>query len=334
MALLARLFAFRMPSLVSSFSAAFLFVFLPLCLILMALLPSRAKKYGLLLLSIGFSWLIGGPLVLWLLFSVALAFGFGLWLESVRKKQEAALKETPKEQKKEVKRRWLKRSRRILALGLFLDLGALIGLKYTPFILENVNRLSQAIGGRALVSLPHILIPLGISFYSMQCAAYLFDVYRGSISADRNPFRLALFMTYFPQIAEGPICRYQQTAQALWNIGPIRFENLTHGLQRILYGMMKKLVVADRLNPFVSAVFTDYASYPGGVAALGALAYTVQLYMDFSGAMDVALGLSQILGVTLPENFRRPFFSRSVSEFWTAGISAWGPGSGIICFIL
>jgi predicted membrane protein involved in D-alanine export len=125
-----------------------------------------------------------------------------------------------------------------------------------------------------------------------------------------------LFMSFFPQIVEGPICRYGQTANQLWNVKQIEFENLKLGAVRILFGLMKKLVIADRLNPMIKQIFSHYDDYQGGIIALGAIAYTIQLYCDFSGTMDAVMGVAQIFGITMPENFERPFFSKSISEFW------------------
>ena len=144
----------------------------------------------------------------------------------------------------------------------------------------------------------------------------MIDVYRGMLKADNNIFRLALFMSFFPQIVEGPICRYEQTANQLWNVSKIEHSNLVQGSQRILYGMMKKIVVADRLNPLIQEVFTNFGQYDGGIIALSAVCYTIQLYMEFSGTMDAVIGTAQIFGVTLPENFSRPFFSKTISDFW------------------
>ena len=123
-------------------------------------------------------------------------------------------------------------------------------------------------------------------------------------------------MSFFPQIMEGPICRYGDTAHQLWAVPPIRWENFLFGVQRILFGLMKKVVVADRLNLFIRQVFSGYAEYDGFVIAVAVVCYTIQLYMDFSGTMDLVMGSGQIFGVTLPENFRRPFFSRNIAEFW------------------
>ena len=150
----------------------------------------------------------------------------------------------------------------------------------------------------------------------MQAVAYIFDVYRRKIPADRNLLRLALFMGFFPQIMEGPICRYSETAEQLWAAPMLRYQNLTFGLQRILFGLMKKIVIADRLNLLIKNIFTGYESYDGFVIAVAAVCYTIQLYMDFSGAMDLVIGSGQIFGMKLPENFQRPFFSKTISEFW------------------
>ena len=147
-------------------------------------------------------------------------------------------------------------------------------------------------------------MPIGISFFTLQSLSYLFDVHRETIKPDENIFRLALFISFFPQIVEGPICRYSQTAQQLWDVKQIEFTNLTHGTQRIIYGLMKKLVIADRLNPIVKTVFKNYSEYDGGIIAIAAICYTVQLYMDFSGTMDAVMGIAEIFGVKMPENFQ------------------------------
>lgn len=115
---------------------------------------------------------------------------------------------------------------------------------------------------------------------------------------------------------EGPICRYQQTAQQLWEAPPLRYQNLMLGLQRMSYGLLKKILVADRLNLFIKTVFDHYEDYDGLVIAVAAVCYTIQLYMDFSGTMDLAVGAGRIFGFHIPENFQRPFFSRSIPEFW------------------
>lgn len=309
--ILSLLQAGKHTDLTSFFSTAFLGFYLPLCLIFYALVPRKLKKYALLLESLSFFWLISGNRIVWLLGTVLIVWGCGLWMDAVLKKRDAELAAAERPRRKEIKRRYQGKLRWILALGALANLGVLLTLKYAGFALRNVN----ALFGLTL-NVPKYLMPIGISFYTLQAIAYLFDVYHEKISADRNLLRVALFLSFFPQIVEGPICRYSETADRLWNCEPIRYENLTAGLQRLLFGLMKKLVVADRLNTFVKAVFADSGSFSGGVIGLAALCYTVQLYMDFSGSMDAVVGVGQIFGISMPENFRRPFFSRTISEFW------------------
>lgn len=300
------------PQLTSFFSLHYLLLFFPAALLFYSLTPGKGKRYALLLVSLGFFFLISGWRVLYLLATTLSAWGFGLWLDRLQEAKKAAVKAADRSERKAIKARYQTKSRLVLGLAALGHIGGLLVLKYTGFFLENVN----VVLGLSL-PIPAFVLPIGISFFTLQAFSYLFDVYRGSIPADRNILRLALFVSFFPQIVEGPICRYGQTAQALWEVGPIRRENLVSGLERFLYGMMKKLVVADRLNAFIEAVFTDYAQLQGGLIAIAAVCYTLQLYMDFSGAMDAVVGIGRIFGVTMPENFRRPFFSRSVSEFWT-----------------
>ena len=203
-----------------------------------------------------------------------------------------------------------------MAFAVILHVGLLFVLKYSPFVTTNINLLFSLCGTSFNLNVPSFLIPIGISFYTLQAVSYLFDVYRKIIPADKNLGRLALYMSFFPQLMEGPICRYSDTAEALWDSKPIKFENFISGSQRIIFGFMKKLIVADRLNLFIDEVFTGYENYDGLVIALAAVFYTFQLYCDFSGTIDVALGSAEIFGIKLPENFRRPFFSTTISEFW------------------
>lgn len=312
MGIIQRLASGFWPGLTAFSSVEYLAFFLPAAIIGYSLTPRKLKPYVLFLGSVGFFVLISGSLVVYLLLTVLSAWGFGLWLSYIHTKKSAAVKAAEKSQRKAIRQQYLHKTRMVLGLAAALHIGVLLVLKYSGFFMENVN----AITGSEY-PIPKLALPIGISFFTLQAVSYLYDVYRETIPADRNPFRIGLFLSFFPQIVEGPICRYSQTAHQLWNAGTITYHNLTFGLQRILYGLMKKLVVADRLNTFVTSVFTDYNTLPGGVIALGAVCYTVQLYMDFSGAMDAVAGTAQIFGIIMPENFQRPFFSKTISEFWT-----------------
>lgn len=305
-----------MLSFSSYFSPGYLGLYLPAAIFLYAVAGRWGRRAVLLLFSYGCFWAISGKLLAYLLVSTLSIHHFGLWLSDHQTRTGQALEAAPKEERRAIRARAQTRQRQILALGLGIQFGILAVLKYSPFALANVNSLFQALHLPFTLRVPHFLLPIGISFYTMQAAAYLFDVYRQKIPADRNLFRLALFLGFFPQIMEGPICRYDQTACQIWEAPPIQYHNFILGLQRIGYGLMKKMILADRLNLLIKNVFDHYENYDGLVIAVAAVCYTIQLYMDFSGTMDLALGAGQIFGVSLPENFRQPFFSRSIPEFW------------------
>ena len=300
----------------SYFSMDYLMFFLPVVIVIYCILSDRFKKYFLIVASYAFFWMISGKLVVYLALSTLFIHYFGLWLDRFHKEEKECLSHTEKEDKKTVKAHFLLRKRKVLGFAAALHIGMLLVLKYSGFFTENMNAVFSVLGVPVELVIPHYVMPIGISFFTMQAVSYVFDVYRGTLKADDNIMRLALFMSFFPQIVEGPICRYEQTADQLWNVSKIEHKNLVFGLQRILFGMMKKNVIADRLNPLIKEVFTNFLNYDGGIVAIAAVCYTIQLYMEFSGTMDAVIGTAQIFGVTLPENFARPFFSKTISDFW------------------
>lgn len=167
---------------------------------------------------------------------------------------------------------------------------------------------------RALHSLKNTLLPLGLSFYALQAMGYVLDVSRGRETAEKNPLRMVLILAYFPALVQGPISRYGTLAPRVWEHHPFDKRKVTFGVQRMLWGGFKKLVIADRIAPAVAALRGgDYGNV--SLIVLSTL-YGIQIYGDFTGGMDIALGLSEALGIALPENFRCPFFSGSISEFW------------------
>lgn len=304
-----------MLSISTYYSLSFL-VLLLITVVLYSLVPQKFKRWVLLIFSYIFFYAISGKLLLYLLFSTLSVHHLGLWLNDSQKECSEKTKGLEKEEKKKINALYTKKQRGIMAFAIILHVGLLFVLKYSPFVTTNINLLFSLCGTSFNLNVPSFLIPIGISFYTLQAVSYLFDVYRKIIPADKNLGRLALYMSFFPQLMEGPICRYSDTAEALWDSKPIKFENFISGSQRIIFGFMKKLIVADRLNLFIDEVFTGYENYDGLVIALAAVFYTFQLYCDFSGTIDVALGSAEIFGIKLPENFRRPFFSTTISEFW------------------
>lgn len=306
----------KFAELTSYFSMDYLMFFLPVVILIYSILGIRQKKYFLLFVGYLFFALISGGLVIYLLLTTLCMFGLGQWIERLHVEEKEVLGIVEKEQKKAVKAKYLHRKRLVLGFAAVLHIGLLLVLKYSGFFMENVNAVFAVLKVPVQVDIPHFVMPIGISFFTMQAVSYMFDVYRGTIKAEKNVFKLALFISFFPQIVEGPICRYEQTAGQLWNVGKIEHKNLVFGLQRILFGMMKKTVIADRLNPLIKEAFTNFANYDGGIVALAAVCYTIQLYMEFSGTMDAVIGSAQIFGIILPENFARPFFSKTIPDFW------------------
>lgn len=305
-----------MSAVSSYFSLAYLAVFLPGSVALYAVFRQRGRRLVLLAASYIFFWSASSGLAVYMALATFTIHYAGLWLSDLQRSADDALKDLPREERQPARAAYIGKQRMVVALSSGILLGILVTLKYSRFFATNINSLLGLLNLPFSLKIPGFILPIGISFYTLQALGYVFDVYRRKIQADRNLLRLALWMSFFPQIIEGPICRYSETASSLWDVRPIKFDNLVYGLERILYGVMKKLVVADRLNLFIRNVFTDWPSHDGLVIAVAAICYTIQLYMDFSGAMDMALGSAEVFGVYLPENFRRPFFSRSISEFW------------------
>ena len=218
-----------------------------------------------------------------------------------------------KEARKAYKAKAKKRRFGVLLCGLVLNFGILAVLKYTAFAVFNLNSALTAFGAEPL-GIPDLLLPMGISFYIFQTMGYLIDVYRGKTQAEENFFRLALFVSFFPQLVQGPISRHGDLAAQLYAPHAFDARGFTYGLQRILWGYFKKLVIADRIAVAVGALKAP--EYTGVGFFILTVFYAVQIYADFTGGIDVTVGLSQTLGITLPENFIRPYFSKNIAEYW------------------
>ena len=297
-------------------SFAYLFLFLPVVLLVYHLMPEKKRPCVLLAASYVFFWLISGKLLLFLLFTTASVYYIGKRLDKEGEKRDALLKTVPREEKKVIRQTCQKKQRKWLALGILLQLGILLTIKYSGFFVENINQLLKWQEIEPFIKVPKFVMPIGISFYTLQAFSYLTDVYRGIIRAEQKLSRLALYMSFFPSLMEGPICRYRDMADQLSAGKKITYHQLTYGVQRILYGMIKKVVIADRLNPLVQELFDSGTVYDGGLMFVALFAFTCQEYMEFSGTIDVVIGSAQIFGIKMAENFERPFFSRTISEFW------------------
>lgn len=277
------------------------------------ILPKKIRWTALLAASYAF-YLISSPKTLvFMVFTTIVTFLGGLYIGKKNKKHKAYLakhgQEMSRDQKKVLKASVQKKKKRMVFLVLLLNFGVLAMVKYFRYYIE-------ALGFAELGFDLGILIPLGISFYTFQSVAYIIDLYRNKFDADRNIFKFALFLSFFPLLIQGPISRYDQLAGQLYEGHSFSYRNLTFGAQLILWGFFKKLVIADRAGIFVSAVFDNYTEYEGLYIVIALLMYSIQIYGDFSGGIDISRGVAQILGIELTNNFERPYFSDSISEFW------------------
>lgn len=278
--------------------------------------PKKYKWVVLLGASGVFYYLSAGWRIVFL-FATILSIYFGaLWIDKILQKFKLQKKDLDKQQKKALKSKIKKQKMLVLTMIVLFNFGILALLKYYGFFSVNMNSVFEKIGLGAFLPIRTFALPLGISFYTLQAVSYVVDVSRGKYRADKNLPRVALFMSFFPQMIEGPIGRYDLLANQLYQGHSFDYENFTYALQRILWGLFKKVVIADRANALVKVVFENYHEYSGIVTILGILMYTLQLYAEFSGAFDIIIGSGQLFGIKMSENVRQPFFANTVSDFW------------------
>lgn len=206
--------------------------------------------------------------------------------------------------------------KRVLALTVLVNAGILVVLKYTNFAIHTFNFLGEHILHIQGVSDVAWLAPLAISFYMLQLLSYLLDCYWGVAEPYDNVLHLALYTIYFPLMTSGPICRFDDIGRALFEERRFDYDRVRSGLIRIAWGFFKKLAISNRAAVIVDGLWASHETSQGVCVWIAVAFFVVQLYTDFSGIMDIALGVSSCFGITLPENFRSPFYSRSVQEFW------------------
>jgi len=241
-------------------------------------------------------------------------------LNSIQTVQSSYLKEKKeelsREERKAYKAKMKARQRFWMVICLVFNFGILAVIKYGDFAIENVNSVLNLFHTGKQLSLIGFALPLGISFYTFQTMGYLIDVYREKYPYEKNIFKLALFISFFPQVIQGPISRFDDLKETLFGKHEFQLRNLTFGLQRILWGFFKKLVIADRLLIAVNTIVHNPDEFQGVYVLVGMFFYAITLYADFTGGIDVAIGVAEVLGIRMKENFERPFFSKSITEYW------------------
>ena len=234
---------------------------------------------------------------------------------------DAFLIENPdldKEGKKAYKAKEKKKRKALLVVGIILNVFVLFVMKYLNFMIGNINSIITLFGGSFQFELNHWILPLGISFFTFQAIGYIVDVYWGKYESEKNIFKFAVFMSYFPKIMQGPIIRYNEMRDEFFNEKTFDYLQFTNGAKRMAFGYLKKMVVADTLAVFTTYAFAseNIASLSGMETFLAVFFYFIQDYTDFSGYMDIAIGISDMLCIKLPENFQRPYFAIAIDEYW------------------
>ena len=264
-----------------SFTSFSFLLYIGIALALYYIIPRRGQWVLLLIASCGFYLYSGLDNFCFIFLTTASTYGTARIVDRTQ-----ALFDRKKAKQKSRKWIWL-------CLGLNFGLLAICKVRFT---------------------FQNILLPMGISFYMFQSIGYVLDVYRGSIKAERNPFKFALFVSFFPQLIQGPISQYGKLAPQLFGEHPYNGKQVSFGLQRMLWGYFKKLVIADRIAVTVLALRGP--EHTGLSFFVLTCFYAIQIYGDFTGGIDIAIGLSEALGIHLPENFIRPFFSKNIAEYW------------------
>ena len=276
-------------------------------MLLYYLVPKKLQWMLLLVLSYIFYVSGGVSMAGYLLFTTLSTYAAALLLG----RENRRLTALSKEEREKAKKTAVRRKKLVCAAAIVLNFGLLYFLKYWNF---TADLFGSAFGA----SLPRfdLIMPLAISFYMFQSVGYLIDVYRDKYPAQKNVFKYALFVSFFPQMVQGPIGRYDALAPQLLGQRRLDFENLKAGIQLMVWGYFKKLLIADRAAVVANQVFGNYEEYGGAVILFGVIFYCIQLYCDFSGGIDIIRGVAKLFGIEMAENFKRPFFAVSLTDFW------------------
>ncbi|MCQ2483899.1 MAG: MBOAT family protein [Clostridia bacterium] len=284
--------------------------------ILYYILPGKFQKYILLLSSLSFFVISSKTGVVFVSVTTISIYLLGILIDKFNCRIKNISKELPKEERKQLKNTIQKKKKLAVLSACVINIGILLVLKYSGLFVTSFYNIINLFGVGKTAPTIKFLLPIGISYYTLMAISYIVDIYRSRISADKNFFQLLLYLTFFPYIVEGPISTYSQVSKQLFEEHNFDKTNIILGLQSILWGLFKKMVVADRAAIVVNEIFDNNKEYAGISVIIAVLLYTIQIYAEFSGCINIVSGISKMLGIDLPENFRQPFFSKSIQEFW------------------
>ena len=295
-------------------------IFITLLFIIYYIIPKKHQWKLLLGASYLFYYFAGPKFLLYISLTTVSTYIVGCRigaLHNIQSRYLAKYKDKlSREEKKEYKASVKSEQWKWLLFCMILNFGILAVVKYTNFAIANINHIYQALGSTRQLSFWNLALPMGISFYTFKTMGYIIDVYRGKYPPERNIFKLALFVSFFPQLIQGPISRFDDLSQTLFDEHPYSSRNVNLGLQRMMWGYFKKLVIADRMLVAVNTIIRNPDIYQGAFVFVGMLFYAYQLYADFTGGIDITIGVARVLGIEVQENFERPYFSKSITEYW------------------
>lgn len=277
-------------------------LFFPIVTVLYFILPHRVRWVWLLAASYYFYMCWNAKYALLIALSTVITFLSGLLIEKANEISD----ETRQKRRKKL---WV-------ALSFLSNLAILFFFKYFDFFLDNLTAVAGLLGVTFKQPAFDIVLPVGISFYTFQALSYTMDVYRGELDAEHNLFQYALFVSFFPQLVAGPIERSKNLLYQIHEEHTFDPDRARDGLLLMLWGMFEKIVIADRISYFITYVYDNYAVLPGAAVVLATVLFAVQIYCDFAGYSDIAIGAAQVMGFRLMDNFRQPYLARSVAEFW------------------
>lgn len=301
------------------FTSVSFLLFAALTLVAYYIVPKQIQWWILLAASLLFYACSGTEYLVFILYTALITYLTAMLLQKKADAEDAFVEanrnKMEKAERKRVRALGKKKRFRILLIGLLLGFGMLAVLKYTAFVLEGARSVWMLFGGEPF-SIPSLLLPLGISFYTFQSMGYLIDVYRKATRAESNFAKLLLFISFFPQLLQGPISRFGTLQQQLTEPHHFQGAEFRSGLLRVLWGYFKKLLVADTAMIAIKILITEPETHQGVFVLLLILLYSAQIYGDFTGGIDITIGLSEMMGIHLTENFDHPFSSKSTKEYW------------------
>lgn len=294
------------------------FAFLLCGIILFYVCPVKYRWVMLLGISIAFYAISGIEYLPFILFSTLSVFLATREIGNLWNKQDEETKKEgiSREEKKQLKEKYQKKRKTLLLLALVLNIGILCTVKFTKFFIGPINSLIDFLGGEGEFTASMIIVPLGLSYYTFSVVGYMMDVYWKRYAHENSYLRFLLYAIYFPHILQGPIARYDRLGARLKQELRFDLQRVIYGIQLMLWGYFKKLVIADRFNIFIQDAFPNELPNHGLMFVVAMIFDVFYIYSDFSGCMDIARGVSQIFGIELDLNFKRPFLAKDVTEFW------------------